>query len=416
MPQGSELPRVGRRRLNVLQEPFFPAYVVWELTLRCDHACGHCGSRASRARPEELRTDEALAVVAKLAAMGAREVVLIGGEAYLHAGFLPIVKALRAASIVPVMTTGGHGVTPELAQCMADAGLARVSVSIDGMPDAHDHLRRKRGSFAQACLVLEHVRAAGMGVSVNTTLHRGNQQDLEAMYDLLRQYRVEAWQVQLMAPLGRAADMPELLLQPWELLDVIPRIAQLKARGLHEGLLIMPGNNLGYFGPEEGLLRSATPDATDYFMGCQAGRFIMGIESHGAVKGCPSLQSSAYVGGNVRQQDLQEIWHQAPKMQTMRARSVEDLWGFCRTCPFAEPCLGGCSFTAHGFFGRPGNNPYCHYRARHFQAMGLRERLVQRSRAPGEPFDSAHFALVVENITTGGTADAPTLGVQQQAV
>jgi MoaA/NifB/PqqE/SkfB family radical SAM enzyme len=43
------------------------AYVVWELTLRCDLACDHCGSRAGKARPDELSTDEALDVVRQLA-------------------------------------------------------------------------------------------------------------------------------------------------------------------------------------------------------------------------------------------------------------------------------------------------------------------------------------------------------------
>ena len=80
------------RRLNVVQEPFRPVYAVWELTLRCDHACHHCGSRAVKARPDELTTDQALGVVQQLAAMGAKEVVLIGGEAYLHEGFLTIIK------------------------------------------------------------------------------------------------------------------------------------------------------------------------------------------------------------------------------------------------------------------------------------------------------------------------------------
>jgi MoaA/NifB/PqqE/SkfB family radical SAM enzyme len=33
-----------------------PIYAVWELTLRCDLACQHCGSRAGHARPDELST------------------------------------------------------------------------------------------------------------------------------------------------------------------------------------------------------------------------------------------------------------------------------------------------------------------------------------------------------------------------
>ncbi|MGZ5971002.1 MAG: hypothetical protein ACXWP4_25205, partial [Polyangiales bacterium] len=40
-----------------------PIYAVWELTLACDLACRHCGSRAGRARPDELSTEEALDLV-----------------------------------------------------------------------------------------------------------------------------------------------------------------------------------------------------------------------------------------------------------------------------------------------------------------------------------------------------------------
>ena len=132
----------------------------------------------------------------------------------------------------------------------------------------------------------------------------------------------------------------------------------------------MPGNNLGYFGPEEATLRSLEPDGRDHWQGCQAGRFVLGIESDGAVKGCPSLQTSHYVGGNIQQSTLADIWSHAPELAFARRRTVDDLWGFCRTCTFAATCMGGCSFTAHAVFGRPGNNPYCHYRARTLARSG----------------------------------------------
>src|SRR3954447_26305630 len=107
------------RRLAVVQAPpARPLYVVWELTLACDQLCTHCGSRAGQARPQELSTAQALDVAAELAAMGAREVVLIGGEAYLHPGFLEIVRCLRSLGITPVMTSGGRGINAELAREM----------------------------------------------------------------------------------------------------------------------------------------------------------------------------------------------------------------------------------------------------------------------------------------------------------
>jgi radical SAM protein with 4Fe4S-binding SPASM domain len=396
------------RRLKVTT-PRHPRHVVWELTLACDQRCTHCGSRAAEPRLNELTTAEAIDVVGELAALGTREVSLIGGEAYLHPGFLDVLAALRAAGITCSMTTGGRGLTAELARAAAQAGLGTASVSIDGLEPTHDLLRATRGSFRAAMDAISHLRAAGVQVGCNTTINRVNLPELEALYEVLKASGIRGWQVQLMAPLGRAADRPQLLLQPWEVLDVVPRISRLKESAFVDGILLLPGNNVGYFSRDERLLRSIEPSGRDHWHGCQAGRFVMGLESDGAVKGCPSLQTNAYVGGNIRKGSLRAIWEKAPELTFTERRTKEDLWGFCRECPFAETCLGGCTFTAHALFGRPGNNPYCHFRAKTLAERGLRERLIPHSRAPGLPFDSALFNLVVEPF------DAPDPRVRRPA-
>jgi radical SAM protein with 4Fe4S-binding SPASM domain len=337
-------------------------------------------------------------VVRQLAGLGAREVALIGGEAYLHAGFLDVVRAIAAAGLRASMTTGGRGFDKSLAQAAAQAGMQSVSVSIDGIGPTHDVMRAAPGSFASATAALDHVRAAGMAPASNINVNRWNQHELESVYEHVRDRGVRGWQVQLTVPLGRAADRPDLLLQPYDLLDLMPRIAELKKRAFSDGILLSLGNNLGYFGPEEGLLRSITPDGEDHWQGCQAGRFVLGIESNGGVKGCPSLQSTPYVGGHLRDRTLADLWSSDAAIGFTRKRTVEDLWGFCRRCDFAEHCMGGCSFTAHALFGRPGNNPYCHYRARTLAHQGVRERLVRIERAPGLPFDNGRFELVEEPI------------------
>ena len=341
--------------------------------------------------------------------MRAREVVLIGGEAYLHPGFLEIIAALAAGGINPIMTTGGRGVSATLAQAMARAGLTRTSVSIDGLETTHDLMRAARGSFASATAALGHLAAAGIVITANTNINRLNEPDLEPLYEHLKSLGIRSWQVQLTTPLGRAADRPDMVLQPWDLLSIVPRIAALKERARRDGILVMPGNNLGYFGPKEATLRSLHQGEADHWVGCQAGKYVMGIESDGAVKGCPSLQTASYVGGTLKgatKSTLKEIWENAPELAFTRERTPSDpsdpsdprirLWGYCASCDFGEVCLGGCTFTAHAFFGRPGNNPYCHHRARVMKSRGVRERLVLQKPAPGTPFDHARFDLIEE--------------------
>jgi hypothetical protein len=55
-----------------------------------------------------------------------------------------------------------------------------------------------------------------------------NHRDLEPLYDELRARGIGSWQVQITSPLGRAADRTDLLLQPWDLLDIVPRVIALK--------------------------------------------------------------------------------------------------------------------------------------------------------------------------------------------
>jgi radical SAM protein with 4Fe4S-binding SPASM domain len=387
-----------KRRLEIVDDRHcFPAYVVWELTLRCDQPCAHCGSRAGKAREIELSVEEALDVVEQLAAMDTREVVLIGGEAYLHEGFLDIVRALKAAGVRPTMTTGGRGVTPELAREMKAAGLFGVGVSIDGTEQAHDAIRKAKGSWQSAMAALDHLHGAGLPIGANTNVNRVNLPVLEELYDDLRRKGVKTWQVQITVPLGRAADRPQMLLQPFEIDGLLERVAALKRRAFDDGITVMAANNLGYFGTEEALLRSVHEGGRDHWQGCQAGRRVMGIESDGGVKGCPSLQSASYIGGTVRSARLKTLWDEAPELAFTRERTVDDLWGYCQSCAFAATCLAGCSFTAHALFGRPGNNPYCGYRARQLAKEGKRERLVPTDPATGLPFDHGLFEIVVED-------------------
>ncbi len=69
-------------------KPLRYVYAVWELTLQCNLGCVHCGSRAAKARPEELSTAEALDLVRQMRDAGVTEVTLIGGEAFLRPDWL----------------------------------------------------------------------------------------------------------------------------------------------------------------------------------------------------------------------------------------------------------------------------------------------------------------------------------------
>ncbi|NML52484.1 hypothetical protein HHL19_18370 [Streptomyces sp. R302] len=151
-------------------------------------------------------------------------------------------------------------------------------------------------------------------------------------------------------------------------------------------------------GPYEALLRGGGAE-TAHWAGCFAGRNVLGIEADGTIKGCPSLPTTAYAGGAVRDIGIAEAWASAPPavVRTQKPRSGPvGGGGFSAGCYDADVCEGGCTWTSHSLLGRPGNNPYCHYRALELRKQGKREWVVRRLPAPGTSFDHGRFDVVEE--------------------
>jgi radical SAM protein with 4Fe4S-binding SPASM domain len=373
-----------------------PTSVVWEITLACDLACQHCGSRAGRRRRDELSTAEALDLIEQMAELGTRDVGLIGGEAYLRKDWIELIAAIRAAGMDCGLQTGGRNLSEERVARAAAAGLQGVGVSIDGLEEVHDEVRGLPGSFALALAALRRVTAHGLVAAVNTQINARSMPQLRALMELIIDAGATNWQLAITVAMGNAADRPELLLQPWQMLELMPLLAELAEEGRERGLFLQPANNIGYYGPYEAIIRNVL-DETMHWSGCSAGDTLFGIEADGTIKACPGLPSP-YAGGNIRDKSLREIWENADPMAFTRRRTVDDLWGFCRTCYYADVCMGGCTWTSHALLGRPGNNPMCHHRALAMDRQGLRERVVKVKDAGGLPFDHGEFEIIVEPV------------------
>jgi radical SAM protein with 4Fe4S-binding SPASM domain len=382
-----------------------PVFVVWEITMKCDQPCQHCGSRAGAARVKELSTEESFDVAESLARLGTREVTLIGGEAYLRPDVYDIVRKLVSLGIRVTMQTGGRAFTAERARAFKDAGLSGLGVSIDGPARVHDKLRGNLGSYTAAIQALDNASAVGMALSANSQVNRLNWTMLRELAATLRSRGVEAWQVQLTGPMGRAADHPEWILEPYHVVDVIEMLADIQKEAAEEYFAgkapffnIFPNNNIGYFGPYEQMLRSRVGNPETHFQSCMAGIFNMGIESDGTVKGCPTLPTAPYNGGNVRAMRLEELWETSDAIRFARDRTVDELWGFCKTCYYADVCRAGCSWMVHTTLGRRGNNPFCYHRVKELEKRGIRERLEHKARAPNQPYDHGLFEIVEEQL------------------
>ena len=202
--------------------------------------------------------------------------------------------------------------------------------------------------------------------------------------------------MQLTVAMGRAADEPELLLEPYQMLEVMPMLARLKTRADEA-----EGPHLAR--QQHRLLRAvrvrccAARMPRGHMASCGAGRSTLGIEANGDIKGCPSLPTADYVGGNIREHTLRDIWERAAPLRFTRDRTVEDLWGYCRTCYYADTCRAGCSWTSHVLFGTPRQQPVLPPpRARAAPRGQARAPRARRGRAGRRRSTTARFEIVVE--------------------
>ena len=311
---------------------FVPTHCVWETTLRCNLRCRHCGSRAGTRRGSELGTREALALIDDLAELGCERVVLSGGEPLLREDLAGLIRRIHARGMKPCLISNGY-ILSERIGALESLPLHSVAVSLDGLEETHDGLRQDPRSFTQALRSLRLLSRLFIDVYAVTQVNRLNYPDLEGLYALLCRLGIDGWQVQLTNDMGRAQDIAELMLDRAQIERLLGFILAKEGGPLK----IYPGDDIGYH--HRGRFR---------FEGCRGGISVVGIEADGGVKPCLSMQKGAgFLGGNIRQRPLREIWHD-PGFAAVN-RKEQALGGACAGCDHKRTCRGGCVGTAAAF-------------------------------------------------------------------
>ncbi len=331
-------------------------FVNVELTLRCNLRCLHCGSSAGRARPVELTADQWVYVMRQLAALGCREVCLLGGEPFVLSGWRTVARAICDLGMDLVLITNGWLVTPALVQELRGfERLDRVGLSLDGAcAEVHDRIRGRAGSFDRASRALWLLRDAGIEVGAITSVSRLNLTDLPNLRDMLVNQDV-SWQLQTVAGHG-ARWQPEWNLTPEQHYQVAEFIAESRRTFGVDALPVAGSHGFGYHSRR--LVGYAElPD----WPGCHGGLATLGINSDGTIKPCLSQPDSCIVG-DLETETLREIWQDDSRFARTRGFRLDMLEGFCRSCPHAPTCRGGCPNLPFAATGSDADNPYCLYR------------------------------------------------------
>jgi cyclic pyranopterin phosphate synthase len=177
------------------------------VTDRCNYKCVYCRTGNEGAQYTELPIADYLRMVRIFVSLGIEKVRLTGGEPLLRSGLVEMVSQLskmRTACLpdgtptddgLPLdlaLTTNGH-LLAGLAQPLKDAGLNRVTVSMDAVDaKTFTSITRVPRSFDKVLAGIRKAQAVGLGpVKVNCVLLRGfNDGQIEQFADFSRSENV----------------------------------------------------------------------------------------------------------------------------------------------------------------------------------------------------------------------------------
>jgi cyclic pyranopterin phosphate synthase len=154
------------------------------ITDRCNYKCVYCRTGNEGAIYGELPFADYHRMARIFASLGIAKVRITGGEPLLRKGIIEFVRnlsALRTADGAPLdlaITTNGH-LLADMAQPLKDAGLARITISMDAVdPDRFSRITRVPGGFDHVLAGVRAAKAAGLWpLKVNCVLMRGFNED-----------------------------------------------------------------------------------------------------------------------------------------------------------------------------------------------------------------------------------------------
>jgi heme b synthase len=347
--------------------------LFWETTTGCNLECIHCRRLevSKELTKDDLTTEESFTFIDSLAETQRPILVLSGGEPLFRPDIYDIARHAVKRGLTVALATNGTLIDERVAKKIVDAGIQRVSISIDGADaETHDNFRKLKGSFDRAIEGINHLTRLDMEIQINCTIAKHNVDQLKDLYELALKLKAVAMHIFMLVPVGCGVEIAEDQMLPAqkyeESLNLFYDLSknakiQTKATCAPHYFRIMRQR-----AKQEGITVSPkTHGMAAMTKGCLAGTGVCFVSHKGEVFPCGYLPVNA---GNVKTQRFAEIWDDSEVFKNLRDTDL--LEGKCGICEYKKVCEG-CRARA---FYQSGNylaeEPYCIYEPKAPKAEG----------------------------------------------
>ena len=336
--------------------------VAWETTRNCNLSCIHCRASATCGPYSgELDTQASFRLLEQIAEVAKPIVILTGGEPLLREDIFDIAKYGDTLGLKMVMAPNGTLLTADIARRLAESGIQRISISLDGAnAESHDRFRGVQGAFEGALRGIAHAKSAGIQFQINTTVTKTNLDQIPLILKLAEQLGAVAHHIFLLVPTGRGKYIVDQEINAREYEETLNWFydqrdktqLQLKATCAphYHRILRQRAKADGQ------TVTFETHGLDAVTRGCLAGTGFCFISHRGIVQPCGFLDLKC---GDVTKEPFGHIWIHSPQFKQLR--DSDQLKGKCGICEYRKVC-GGCRARAYEATGDfMAEEPLCLY-------------------------------------------------------
>lgn len=325
-------------------EPHFQVNVVENVlviaaTQGCNLACRHCYANARKPFRNEMTSEELKRLIDDLESMpwknDVSRVGLTGGEFFTRPDALQIIDYVHASGFKVLVSSNGLLLTEEIISRLANYANLKISVSLDGpTAEVHELIRGER-TFARTIEVIRKLTARGVSVGVNMFVHQDNISLIEETLQLTEELGVKAFNCLNLMRVGRANSRQSR--------DELVRVPE---HVLYRNLFAILRRNPRY----QELMKNSTfanqimgiaGGVKSHYCGIGTNRALY-VRADGSIYPCPDTALPKFRLGNVRSEQLWDIWEHSPLLRELRQLDVDTMNPTCAECDVRYFCGGGC--------------------------------------------------------------------------
>ncbi len=295
----------------------------------CNFHCIYCYASENGNRRNELTKDQFKDVITQAKNLGARKIIILGGEPMLYPSIMEMIEFIRSLGMEIELFTNGTGITADMARTLHDYKV-RVVLKMNSFDEKmQDMLSGRTGAYAQIHHAFANLKQAGypsvdrfMGVS--TIICQQNIEELPRMWEWLRDQNIAPY-FEMITPQGGAKENLALDINTKQAEAFFHKIAEIDSRKY--------GN---HWDPRPPLVGGV----------CLRHQFSCAVSSEGNVQPCVGVTIPI---GNVRDNKLKDILGNSEVVQDLK-RYRHMIKGPCASCKDLDECYG-CRGAAYQLTG-----------------------------------------------------------------